>query len=202
MDRPIADSELERLHNAVEDGIGGRTLADLREHFARSLDESRDELAELRQLGLNLVSAAIAGADRGMDIVIEGQARLMERPDFASTEHLKELIRVLEDRERLVMLLDRTLGTDRVQVFLSDETSDRGGYPVSLVAAPFQESGRPGGAVGIIGPTRMDYQSVVPLVSAAAGAVTAALSRGREPGAVRPSDSDSTPDSEPKDGTR
>jgi heat-inducible transcriptional repressor len=199
VDKPIPESDLERLHRAVEEGIGGRTLADLREHFSQSLDESRDELAVLRQLGLSLVSAAIEGADRGLDVVIEGQARLLERPDFASAEHLKDLIRVLEDRERLVMLLDRALTSDRVQVFLGEDTSDSVGYPVSLVAAPFQEAGRPGGAVGVIGPTRMDYPSVVPLVSAAAGAVTAALLRGRESGGNRASETPPVADSEPEE---
>jgi heat-inducible transcriptional repressor len=181
VEKPIVDSELERLHAAVEEGIGDRTLADLRDHFSESLEGSRDELASLRKLGLDLVTAAIDGADRGLDVVIEGQARLLERSDIAGTENMRELMHVLEDRERLVMLLDRTLRSDRVQVFLGEDTSETVGYPVSLVAAPFQEASRAGGAVGVIGPTRMDYPSVVPLVSATAVAVTAALSRGRGP---------------------
>ncbi len=126
------------------------------------------------------MSSAIENADRGMDIVIEGQARLLERPDFTSTEHLKEVMHVLENRERLVMLLDRALSSDRVQVFLGEETSETAGYPVSVVAAPFREDGRAGGAVGVLGPTRMDYPSVVPLVGATADAVSAALARSRD----------------------
>ena len=77
-------------------------------------------------------------------------------------------------------LLDRALVSDRVQVFLGDETSGMG-FPVSLVAARYQERGEPGGAVGVIGPTRMDYPVVVPLVAAAAEAMSAAIARGSEP---------------------
>jgi heat-inducible transcriptional repressor len=135
---------------------------------------------------LSLVNASIASADRGTDIVIEGQSRLLDRHDFASPEHLKELMHVLEDRERVVMLLDRMLSSDRVQVFLGEDTAEAVGHPVSLVAARFSEDGRPSGAVGVIGPTRMDYPRVVPLVGATADAVSAALSRGREGTVVRP----------------
>jgi heat-inducible transcriptional repressor len=196
IDAPISESDLERLHAAVEEGIGNRTLSDLRDHFANSLEESRDELASLRQLGLKLVSAAIDGADRGLDVVVEGQARLLERPELAGTDNMRELMRVLEDHERLVMLLDRTLSSDRVQVFLGEDTGEAVGFPVSLVAAPFQEPSRAGGAVGVIGPTRMDYPSVVPLVGATADAVTAALSR-RE--SARSHETDGRPGSDDDD---
>jgi heat-inducible transcriptional repressor len=180
VDASLAESDLERLHAMLEEGVGGRTLSDLRDFFVQTAEESRDELAKLRRLGLSLMSAAIENADRGMDIVIEGQARLLERADFASTEHLKEVMHVLEDRERLVMLLDRALASDNVQVFLGEETRETAGYPVSVVAASFREDGRVGGAVGVLGPTRMDYPSVVPLVGATADAVSAALTRNRE----------------------
>lgn len=174
------ESELTRVHNALEEELGGRSLAEVRDHFARALADSRDELAVLRRLGLALVERSIESAGRAVDVVIEGQAKLLERADFASTQDLRDLMRVLEDRERLVMLLDRALSSDRVQVFLGEETSEAVGFPMSLVAAPLHEDGRLGGAVGVIGPTRMDYPSVVPLVGATADAVSAALSRGRE----------------------
>ena len=189
IDAPLENPELERLHNVLEEAVAGRTLADLRNHLAETAAEQRDEVSSLRALGLTLVSAAIDKADRAMDIVVEGQSRLLERSEFANTEHLKELMRAIEDRERLVMLLDRALSSERVQVFLGDETSDTVGYPVSLVAAPYQDDGRPGGAVGVLGPTRMDYPGVVPLVGATAEAISLALARSRAARAGPPASS-------------
>jgi heat-inducible transcriptional repressor len=181
IEKPLSDSELERLHNMLEDAVVGRTLAAVRDYFQRTLDERRDELQSLRRLGLSLMSAAMEGAERSAELVIEGQSRLLDRPEFASAEHAKETLRALEDRERLVGLLDRTLATRRVQVFLGEETTAAVGVSVSLVAAPYHgEDGTPGGAVGIIGPTRMDYPTVVPLVGATADAMSAALVRLRE----------------------
>jgi len=182
LDRAISDVELERLHNMLEEAVEGRTLAAVREHFQRSLTESRDELAALHDLGLSLMSAALQRGERSApELVIEGQSRLLERTEFTSGEQMKELMRALGDRERLVGLLDRTIASKHVQVFLGEETNAAGGYPVSVVAAPYQgEDGQPGGAVGIIGPTRMDYPSVVPLVGATADAMSAALARSRD----------------------
>jgi heat-inducible transcriptional repressor len=180
LEAPLGDADLERLHNMLEESVSGRTLSALRDHFAEIVAERKDEVFQLRQVGLTLVSAAIDKADRAMDIVIEGQARLLERSPLVSPEHLRDMMRSLEDRERLVMLLDRALTSNRVQVFLGEETSETVGYPVSVVAAPYQEAGRPGGAIGVLGPTRMDYPGVVPLVGATAEAISRALARSRE----------------------
>jgi heat-inducible transcriptional repressor len=190
------DRDLERLHNMLNDVVQGHTLSDVREHFARMCDRERGELAALSDLGLSLVSGALSGAGaRSLDVLIEGQARLLDKPEFADTERVRHLMRVLEDREHLVALLDRTLSSTRVQVFLGQQTSEMGSVPVSVVAAPYREhGGRPGGAVAVIGPTRMDYPAIVPLVGAAAEAVTSALARrsdaaqSAERSRARPSD--------------
>ncbi len=179
VDRPLSDAELERLHNMLEVVVEGRTLRAVRDAISSSMAEQRDELALLRELGHALMRAT-AEAPRSIDVVIEGQARLLEQPEFANVEHIRELFRALEDRERLVGLLDRALDSDRVQVFLGEETSSAVGYPVSLVATRYQEDGHPGGAVGVIGPTRMDYPFLVPLVAATAEAMSTAISRQRE----------------------
>jgi heat-inducible transcriptional repressor len=181
VERSLSDGELERLHNMLEEVTEGRTLAAVREYFAKSLLEHRDELAGLGNLGYSLMTAAIAGPTASTYVVIEGQARIFDQPQFANTQHMRELMRALEDRERILLLLDRTLASSRVQVFLGQETTETVGYPVSVVAAPYhEEDGTPAGALGIIGPTRMDYPVVVPLVGATADAMSAALARSRE----------------------
>jgi heat-inducible transcriptional repressor len=183
VERPLLESELERLHNMLEEVTEGRTLAAVREYFAQSLSEHRDELAALKNLGFSLMTAAIVGAPLHTSLVIEGQSRLFDQPEFANAEHVRELMRALEDRESIVSLLDRTLATSRVQVFLGQETTETVGYPMTVIAAPYhEEDGSPAGAVGIIGPTRMDYPAIVPLVGATADAMSLALARSRDGG--------------------
>jgi heat-inducible transcriptional repressor len=173
------EPELLRLHNMLEEAVAGRTLAEVRDYFAHRVGENRDEVQALRQVGVSLLEAAIEAADVRPEVIIEGQTRLFERPEFDTTELLRDLVRVLDEREQLVSLLNRIIETDRVQVFLGGETTQKMGVAVSLVAAPYQSLGRPGGAVGIIGPVAMDFSSVIPVVSATAEAMSAALARSR-----------------------
>jgi len=177
----IPEADLERLHGLLEAVVEGRTLPALRDFMRESMSEQRAELRALHELGLQLVRSAAEGAGRTADVVIEGQTLLLDRPEFGSVDRMRELLRALDDRERLVGLLDRAVSTDHVQVFLGEETAAAVGYPVSLVAARYQERGEPGGAVGVIGPTRMDYPVMVPLVAAAAEAMSAAIARIQEP---------------------
>jgi heat-inducible transcriptional repressor len=178
LDQPLGSAALERLHNMLESVVEGKTLMAVRDYFAQSLAEHRDELDALRRLGFSLVDATLDAGQSTTDLLIEGQVLLLERPEFDSADHLRELVGALEERERLVSLLDRTLAARDVQVFLADEARMGHGLPISLVAAPYQdEHGKPGGAVGVIGPTRMDYPTVVPLVGATAHAMSEALAR-------------------------
>jgi heat-inducible transcriptional repressor len=172
----VSDADLERIHNMLEETAPGRTLLDVREHFVSGLRQQRSELGALHEKGLKLVRAAAEGASRGLTIEVEGSARLLERPEFG--ESARELLHVLEDRQRLLSLLDSALTSDNVRVFLGEEAAQAVGCPVSVVAAPFrEEDGESAGALGIIGPTRMDFPFVVPRVSAAADAMSAALTK-------------------------
>jgi heat-inducible transcriptional repressor len=178
LDTPLDSGELDRVHQMLEEVAEGRTLAELREHFVHARDSSQDELQPLNERGLTLVNAAIDRTSHTSELVVEGQARLLDRADLSQSEQLKEYLRALEDRNRLILLLDRTLESKQVQVFLGDDVSGEADLPMSLVAAPYRnQTGEPEGAVGVIGPTRMDYSVVVPLVGATADAVARALAR-------------------------
>jgi heat-inducible transcriptional repressor len=178
-DQEPTERELERVHNLLSEVVAGRTLQSVREHFADSASEHRDELAELHRVGEHLINATLGAASPRAEMIIEGQMRLIQHPEFADPERLRELVRALEEREHLVGLLDHVIDARRVQVVLGGEMRGMG-YPVSLIAAPYEQDGRPSGAVGVIGPTAMDYPTVIPMVRATAEAMSAALSnKGR-----------------------
>jgi heat-inducible transcriptional repressor len=173
------DRELERVHNMLLEVVEGRTLAGVRDFFASELDLQRSELHALRQVGVTLIDAAIDATDRCPQVIIEGQARLLDRPEFDTAEHLRYLLRAFEERQSLVLLLDRVIETDRVQVLLGGELEQSVGVAISMIAAPYKEDGRRAGTVGVIGPVAMNFPAVIPLVGATAEAMSAALSRSR-----------------------
>lgn len=177
----LDDAEIGRLNNLLDEVVNGRTLSAVHEYFRKVTEDQHSELARLRTLGRGLLDATTQGMERRAEIVVEGQSLLLSQPEFGSVDTMRDLLRAFEDKERLVALLDQAIIADRVNVFLGEDTRRTVGYPVSLVAAGYRdEDGEPGGAVGIIGPQRMDYPFVVPLVGATAEAMTAALSKKRD----------------------
>lgn len=179
----VADAELTRIHNLLSDVIEGRTLGEVRELFAKRLAGDREALDALRHKAFDLAQRAISGLAERSEVRIEGQRKLLDMPEYGDVERLKRLVMALEEREELVALLDKTLASGAVTVFVGRETGELGDGQLSLVVAPYTENGQPAGAVGVLGPTRMDYAKVMPLVDAAAAAVTDAVSAasGRRP---------------------
>lgn len=175
---PINESELNRVHNLLADVIEGRTLGEVRDLFARRLADDRVAVDALRRRAFELGSLAIPDVASRDQLVIEGQARLIGLPEYTDVSRLKKLVLALEEREELVGLLDRTLAAGSVTVYVGSETGDLGGGELSLVVAPYADRGRVAGTVGVLGPTRMDYAKVMPLVDATANAMSVALSRG------------------------
>jgi heat-inducible transcriptional repressor len=178
----LSDEQLVQIHNLLDDVIEGRSLGELRDLFARRLATERVQHDALKRTAFELGGAAIAGAvDAGVDVVIEGRSRLLDAPDFSGAEGLKQVVSALDDHEHIVALLDATLAARETSVLLGREAGDLGGGQLAIVGAKVTDHGRAAGSVGVIGPTRMDYPKVVPLVSATASAMSAFMDRTRAP---------------------
>ncbi len=174
---PISESELNRVHNLLADVVEGRSLGEVRDLFARRLADDRVAVDALRRRAFELGSLAIPDVAAREQVVIEGQARLIDLPEYTDVGRLKKLVLALEEREELVGLLDRTLSSGSVTVFVGSEAGELGGGELSLVVAPYEDHGRIAGTVGVLGPTRMDYAKVMPLVDATATAMSEAIAR-------------------------
>jgi heat-inducible transcriptional repressor len=179
----VQEPELTQIHNLLDDVIEGRTLGELRELFARRLATERVQQDGLRRRAFELGEAAVAGVGEESDVVIEGQAKLFNQPEFANAESAAQLASLLDERVQLVHLLDATLDAKGTTVVVGREAGVGDGQ-LALVAAPYTDHGRNAGTVAVVGPTRMDYPKVVPIVAATAKAISAALDRaakGRDP---------------------
>jgi heat-inducible transcriptional repressor len=177
----LTDQELQRMHNLLDDVVEGRTLGDLRELFDRRLQSERVQHDELRRKAFELGGAALEEAVGGeTDVVIEGQDRLLEKPEFHDAGHVRQLVTALDEREKLVKLLDLAMQAKGGHVVVGEEVGDLGGGQLAhlaIVGAAYTAHGQAAGTVGVIGPTRMDYPRVVPLVAATASAMSKFLER-------------------------
>jgi heat-inducible transcriptional repressor len=173
----VEEHELQKVHNLLDDVIEGRSLGELRELFARRLQSDKVQGDSVRKRAFELGEAALAdAADAGADVVIEGRAKLLNLPELQG-EGLKEIVNALDEAQSIVRLLDATLAAKGTSVVVGREAGDLAGGHLSIVGASYTNQGRSAGSVGIIGPTRMDYPKVVPLVTATANAMSSLIER-------------------------
>jgi heat-inducible transcriptional repressor len=174
----LSEDDLTRIHNLLDQVIEGRTLGELRDLFARRLftESVQHDPVQRRafELGDEALSSVMGAAK---DLVIEGHDRLLDKPEFAGPDGMKQVVSALDAREKLMKLLDATLEAKGGTVTVGFEAGELGGGQLSIVGAAYKNHGQTAGSVGVIGPTRMDYPKVLPLVMATAHAVGEMLDR-------------------------
>jgi heat-inducible transcriptional repressor len=194
----IEIGELERLNNYLAEKVPGRTLSEVRAALAAEMDDERGNVRMLREHAKTIVDAAAAGSDAAADMVIEGHTVLFDRPEFSDAEKIRRYLRTFEEKRRLLGLLDQTLAAGGVQVLIGSETELDDDLPdVSLISATYKRGGVSAGTVGIIGPTRMDYGKLVPLVGFTAQVMSDLLD-----GVDRDEDDEPEEPDDPAPGTR
>lgn len=172
----VQEAELLKIHNLLDDVIEGRSLGEIKDLFERRLSSEKVQHDAVRRRAFELGEKALAGAtDAGADVVLEGRAKLLGLPEFA--HDMKGVVNALDEVERIVGLLDATLSAKATAIVVGQEAGDLANGQLAIVGASYKNQGRPGGAIGIIGPTRMDYPKVVPLVTATANAISSVIER-------------------------
>lgn len=159
-------SALAEAGNFLNARLAGRTIAEARAGIMAELDADRAKLDELASRVIEAGLATWAGGDESGMLIVRGQAHLLEDVTaLDELERVRELLGVLETKQELIRLLDLTEGAGGVQVYIGSENKLFAMSGCSLIVAPFSNSREQIiGAVGVIGPTRINYARIVPLV--------------------------------------
>ncbi len=163
--------------NFLNSEFSGRTLDEVRAGVIDRLKEERSLYDQLLGLALRLASTSFENLDRPTAVYIDGASTLIEEVVQASglsANTLKALWRMVEEKQRLVRMLNEYLDGPGLTVVIGAEHNDPELRPFSLVAASYFD-GRSSGTVGIIGPTRMRYSKAITAVDIAAIAVARVL---------------------------
>jgi heat-inducible transcriptional repressor len=187
LDRSYGESELVQAENYLNHLLNDLTLEEARAKITVEMEAQRTALSQLEERALALGSKAMqleardpsapagGGGTHAAILHLEGQASLLEEPTLAhDLGKIRALFRALDEKERLLSVLDKALAAEELTIFIGAES---GIYDpeLSIVAAPYRREGEIVGALGVIGPTRMDYSRVIPLVEFTARAVGLAL---------------------------
>jgi heat-inducible transcriptional repressor len=177
IDDRIEPARLDRVHDYLNQLLSGLTLDEARDRVLRELGEDKNRYDAAAAEALKLGQAAFSAPDRSPDVVITGQANLVDPTDAGPDRaaRMRELLRTLEDKATLVRLLDQTRAADGIRVFLGAETALEALSGSSVVAMAYGPGEAPIGALAVIGPMRMNYGKVISVVDFTADLVTELL---------------------------
>ncbi len=179
-DQKFSEAQLKEASAFVNEAFMGRSLATVRDDMIASMKRDRENMDGLMQVTLEMAEKAFSVDTRNQpDYVLAGQENLLGHYHAEAFESLRELFTAFSLKGDILHLLDRCMDSQGVQLFIGQES----GYELlddcSLVTAPYTHDGDCVGVLGVIGPTRMAYDRIIPIVDATARLLSAAFDGSR-----------------------
>jgi len=168
-----SQDQLDRAGRFLTETFAGNTLPETRERIIKMIAEEKALYDRLTKDALTLARAAVAAAvvegeapGDSSSVFVDGTANLLGAPDFTDAERLKAIFRTFEEKHHIVRILNRCLeeGGEGVRIMIGSETHVPDLTNCTLIASAYGPAGSPLGALGVIGPTRMEYARAVALV--------------------------------------
>lgn len=176
--RPFSQAELDATAEFLNRHYSGWTLEAIRADLLQRLATERERYDGIVQNALALCDPAVLGDDSERRIHIEGTAQMVAAPEFADQTQLRDLLAAIEEKHRLVSILNACIDTPEpvyVQIGVK-EISEAGGN-LALIGAPYMRNDLVQGSVGVLGPTRMHYERAITAVAYVARLFSEALSK-------------------------
>jgi heat-inducible transcriptional repressor len=176
LDRQYSESELRQVANYLNEQFRGRTIADVRRRLLDELQRTRESVNKLMSDAIRLAAEVLQPAPETSNCyVLRGETHLMEYQDLSDMDKLRRLFEAFNRQRDILHLLDQSLSAEGVQLFIGQESGHQMLEECSLVVAPYTAGKQVVGVLGVIGPTRMAYERVIPAVDMTARLVGAAL---------------------------
>lgn len=166
--------ELTRMGNYLNELMQGLTITQARERILEEMKNEKSQYDRLLSRALKISEQAVAVESD--EIFVEGQARILDQPEFSDAAKMKEIYEAFEQKGIMLQLLSRCMSADGVQIYIGSETPISRSAGVSMVTSRFVTGSNTIGMLGVIGPTRMGYSSVIPIVDYTAKMVSRLLS--------------------------
>jgi heat-inducible transcriptional repressor len=176
LDRYLSPEELRRAANYLNEAFAGRSLPDVRAQLLAQLQETRQHMDQLMRDAIQVAQKVFdtKGDDR-VEYVIAGETNLMGFAELHNVDRLRRLFEAFNEKHDILRLLDSCLRADGIQIFIGQESGYRILDDISVVTAPYMVDNQVVGVLGIIGPTRMAYERVIPIVDITAKLLSSAL---------------------------
>lgn len=170
-DEDLNVNVLADMKGYMNERFGGMPFYALKQAILQDLKKDRETFTMLYEKIKDTLDTII-GEEETREVYIEGTSKMIGIPEFSDIERLKELFKALENKEKLLKLLDRCLRQEGVSVVIGNESDVREMRDVSVIMSTYRISEKSWGILGVIGPMRMNYSKIIPIVDYTARTMT------------------------------
>jgi len=174
--RPFTEAQLRDAAAMINQRFAGHPLYLVQERILSEMQEARSQIDNYLQAALDLASKALDQEDDEEQYVVAGEPRLLGNATAEEMLKLRELFDAFEQKKDLLHLLERCSRAEGIQIFIGEEAGFEVFGDYSVVTAPYHDGVTTLGVLGVIGPTRMAYERVIPIVDVTARMLSSALS--------------------------
>jgi heat-inducible transcriptional repressor len=169
----LRPADLVRMSNYLNHILKGLTIAQVKEKILREMQSDKIRYDALLAQALEYSQQTLS--ETGSEVFIEGQANILEQPEFTDLTRMKEIFRAFEEKGQLLGLLDRCMEAQGVNIYIGTEAHLSQMVGMSLITSTYMTGRNTMGVLGVIGPTRMGYAKVIPIVDYTAQLVSRLL---------------------------
>jgi heat-inducible transcriptional repressor len=176
--RRFSQAELDATADFLNSHYSGWTLEAIREDLLQKLANERERYEGIVQSALALCGPSVFGDDLTREVHVEGTAQMVGAVDFTSQQQLRDLLEAIEEKHRLVAVLNACIETpEPVHVQIGVKEISERGENLALISAPYMRNDLVQGSLGVLGPTRMHYERAMTAVAYVAQLFSEALSK-------------------------
>lgn len=176
---PHTADELQKAANFINENYVGNDLMEIRKRLIADLERTRDSMNQAMLDIISVAQSAMEGAASPQgEFVLSGETNLMDFAELSDVETLRRLFEAFSRKRFMLKLLDKSINASGVQVFIGEESGYQILDDVSVVTAPYKVDADHIGVLGVIGPTRMAYDRIVPIVDITARLLASAMKSG------------------------
>jgi heat-inducible transcriptional repressor len=176
-ERAFSAIELEHATNYLNTAFAGKDLTGIRGQLLHELRDTRARMDRTLDSAIVLAEQVFEHGTNHEDVIVSGQTNLMEFDELSDLDRLRVLFEAFNEKRKILHLLDQCLYTQGVRVLIGKESGCNALDDCSLVTSTYAVDGKVMGVLGVIGPTRMSYKRVIPLVQSTANLLSAALNQ-------------------------
>jgi len=175
--RAFSRSELEQAANYMNTYFTGKDLPTVKQALIDELYETKNRADELMTTAIDLASKALNSESNSGDYVLDGEINLMNYAEMSDVEKLRLIFEAFNKKRDVLHLFDQVIKSEGVKIFIGEESGYKVFDDCSVITSSYQVDGEIVGVLGVIGPTRMAYDKVIPIVDVTAKLLGAALNQ-------------------------